>query len=77
MRLSERGGAPALSNAPIPRIRSMKKLRLDIDQIEVSGFDSMPAEADTQGTVNGAELISRFTYCFQETCPYSCEDTCV
>jgi hypothetical protein len=46
----------------------MKKLRLDIDQIEVSGFDSMPADTASQGTVNGAEFISKFTWCNQDTC---------
>jgi hypothetical protein len=46
----------------------MKKLRLDIDEIEVSGFDSMPASNASQGTVNGAELISRITWCNQVTC---------
>jgi len=55
----------------------MKKLRLDIDQIEVSGFDSMPVETNRHGSVNGAELISKITYCFQETCPYSCDPDCV
>ncbi|HET7231915.1 MAG TPA: hypothetical protein VFJ16_18050 [Longimicrobium sp.] len=51
----------------------MKKLRLDIDQIEVSGFDSMPVDTVGQGSVNGAEFQTRPTTCPQNTCPILCD----
>jgi len=56
----------------------MKKLRLNIDQIEVSGFDSMPVDATRQGSVNGAEFLTRYTYCEQDTCYATCDQaTCL
>jgi hypothetical protein len=56
----------------------MKKLRLDIDQIEVTGFDSMPTAAVRRGTVNGAEFLTRNTNCNQDTCFFTCDQaTCL
>ena len=46
----------------------MKKLRLDLGQINVTGFDSMPETSPIQGSVNGAEFLTRYTNCNQDTC---------
>jgi len=55
----------------------MKKLRLDLDQIEVTGFDSMPSKVEHGGTVNGAEHLTIYTKCNDDTC-FTCDDaTCI
>jgi hypothetical protein len=54
----------------------MKKLKLMLDEIQVTGFVVTPAESGS-GTVNGQELITRQTYCDgDETCWYTCAPTC-
>lgn len=46
----------------------MKKLTLNVDELEVTGFATAPAES--QATVNGADAfgISRPSFCMVETC---------
>ena len=49
----------------------MKKLKLQLEDLEVDGFSTTPAEPE-RGTVNGH---SHFTWC---TCPggFTCDATC-
>ena len=46
----------------------MNKLRLRLDDLLVDGFEVLPAEAGPAGTVKGAEAITAFTQCQQDTC---------
>jgi hypothetical protein len=49
----------------------MKKLRLKVDEISVSGFEVMPSDEARQGTVVGREALASFQ------CPTNGEDpTC-
>ena len=55
----------------------MKKLKLKLDDIHVTGFEVAPPEADGAGTVKGAEALTRYTYCdWHETCWQTCALTC-
>jgi hypothetical protein len=56
----------------------MKKLTLSLDDIQVSGFEVVAPERDRKGTVQGAEAISRITYCDPESCILTCYvTTCI
>lgn len=55
----------------------MKKLSLKLDDIDVTGFEVVASPAGEEGTVQGAELITRQTYCVgDETCYQTCPVTC-
>lgn len=55
----------------------MKKLSLRLDDIQVTSFQTLAAESGGAGTVQGAEMITRFTYCVgDETCWQTCAATC-
>jgi hypothetical protein len=54
----------------------MKKLSLILDEIHVSGFEVGAAESLDRGTVQGAEAITRYTFCNDETCWATCAVTC-
>jgi hypothetical protein len=56
----------------------MKKLSLRVDDIHVAAFEVVARQGDRMGTVQGAEAISRYTYCDQETCFATCDQaTCI
>ena len=55
----------------------MKKLKLSLNDIQVAAFEVVARQGDPRGTVQGAEAISRITYCNLESCNLSCyPDTC-
>jgi hypothetical protein len=57
----------------------MRKLRLNVEEIEVAGFETVQAATDGAGTVEGAEFfLTRITFCDQDTCGVTCQDaTCI
>jgi hypothetical protein len=56
----------------------MKKLVLNVDELDVTGFDSTPPKSGREATVNGAEFLTRYTYCDQDTCFATCDQaTCL
>jgi hypothetical protein len=60
----------------------MKKLRLDLETLDVEAFETMPKEADEQGTVHGHDTrgchtpdtvcASETVDCTWESCDYTC-----
>jgi hypothetical protein len=46
----------------------MKKLKLSLDDIQVSGFEVVAPDEDRMKTVEAAEALTRFSYCEQLTC---------
>lgn len=55
----------------------MKKLSLDLDELQVESFDTRPAVASHAGTVRAREA-TEMTQCYQNTCAPTCDamDTC-
>jgi hypothetical protein len=51
----------------------MNKLKLRVEDIAVAGFETLRQKPAGRGTVQGAELISRYTACNQETCWVTCD----
>lgn len=54
----------------------MKKLNLRIDDVNVNTFEVSAAEMETVGTVQGAAALTRWTFCFDETCFATCDVDC-
>ncbi len=50
----------------------MKKLKLDLDAVEVQSFETISAEHDLQGTVLGEQLTARTGCAGGATCVASC-----
>ena len=57
----------------------MRKLRLNVEEIEVAGFETQRPATAADGTVEGAELfLTRYTFCDDDTCYATCMDaTCI
>jgi hypothetical protein len=56
----------------------MIKLKLKIEDIDVTGFELLPPATGNAGTVQGAEALTRYTYCYQDTCFQTCDQaTCL
>ena len=56
----------------------MKKLRLRLDDIQVAAFEVVSRETGRRGTVQGAEGVTRYTFCNDETCWQTCDQaTCL
>lgn len=61
----------------------MRKLKLDMDELLVESFATADADADPEarGTVHGNEATGLCTLaatrCYQETCAFSCDGSCV
>lgn len=55
---------------------TMKKLSLRLDNIDVIGFEVVAPGRRGEGTVQGAEFLTRRTYCEQDTCWQTCAVTC-
>lgn len=53
----------------------MKKLSLRVDDVRVNSFEVGAEELNAGGTVKGAEALTRFTRCFDDTCFASCNLT--
>lgn len=49
----------------------MNKLKLTLDEINVTGFEVVARTPEVRGTVQGAAL-TRMTYCYQESCFNTC-----
>ncbi|HVH12853.1 MAG TPA: hypothetical protein VM759_07370 [Longimicrobium sp.] len=61
----------------------MKKLRLDLDTLQVESFDPSPDQDGLRGTVNGAQIligntrgVSECIRCL-ETADFSCQNSCM
>ena len=47
----------------------MDKIKLKLEDIQVNGFEVLPAAGTDAGTVRGAEMaITNYTFCQQDTC---------
>lgn len=59
----------------------MRKVKLDLDELAVESFATADGESEVRGTVHGhdaTELCTRFmTRCYQDTCAFSCDGSCV
>jgi hypothetical protein len=56
----------------------MKKLRLNVDQLEVEGFSTV-TPAEDRGTVHGQRTVIEGTCdpsCLPSTCTFDCTGTC-
>jgi hypothetical protein len=50
----------------------MRKLKLDLDDIEVQSFDTLQLHEELQGTVHGEQLTARTGCAGGATCVASC-----
>jgi hypothetical protein len=54
----------------------MKKLKLRLDDVRVTGFEIVAPDVEGAGTVMGADALTRRTQC-GESCLATCPEVCL
>jgi len=59
----------------------MRKVKLNLDDLAVESFATADVDPATRGTVQGHDATAlcetRITRCYQDTCAFSCDGSCV